>query len=54
MDGKAKSRWLGTSPFDNKRTIALRANALQAYEGKSSELIPPGPRSRVGTEYRNT
>ena len=24
-------------------------NALQAYEGKSSDLIPPGPRSRVGT-----
>ena len=49
MDGKAEHRWLGTSPCDNERTIALRANALRAYEGKSSELIPPGPRSRVGT-----
>ena len=29
--------------------IALGTNALRAYEGKSSELIPPGPRSRVGT-----
>ena len=49
MDGKAEGRWLGTSTCDNERTIALRTNALQAYEGKSSELIPPGPRSRVGT-----
>ena len=45
MDGKAKHRWLGISPCDNERTIALRKNALRAYEGKSSELIPPGPRS---------
>ena len=49
MDGKAERRWLGTCPCDNERTIALRKNALRAYEGKSSELIPPGPRSRVGT-----
>ena len=49
MGGKAEPRWLGTSPCDSKRIIALRANALRAYEGKSSELIPPGPRSRVGT-----
>ena len=49
MDAKAKGRWLGTSPCDNEITIALRTNALRAYEGKSSELIPPGPRSRVGT-----
>ena len=49
MDGKAERRWLGTSPCDNERTIALRANAIRAYEGKASELIPPGPRSRVGT-----
>ena len=56
MDGKAERRWLGTSPCDNERTIALRKNALRAYEGKSSELIPPGPRSRVGTvasQYSN-
>ena len=49
MNGKADGRWLGTSPCDNERTTALRKNALPAYEGKSSELIPPGPRSRVGT-----
>ena len=49
MDGKAERRWLGTSPCDNERAIALRTNALGAYEGKSSELIPPGPRSRVAT-----
>ena len=49
MDGKAERRWLGTSPCDNERTIALRTNVLRAYEGKPSELIPPGPRSRVGT-----
>ena len=53
MDGKAERRWLGTSPCDNERTIALRENALRAYEGKSSELIPPGPRSRVGTIQLN-
>ena len=47
MDGKAERRWLGTSPCDNERTIALRKNALRAYKGKSSELIPPGPRARV-------
>ena len=47
-------RWLGTSPCDNERnTIALRTNALRAYEGKSSELIPPGARSRVGTVQLN-
>ena len=51
MDGKAERRWLGTSPCDNERTIALGENALRAYEGKSSELIPQGPRSRVGTLY---
>ena len=34
MDGKDERRWLGTSPSDNKRTIALRENALRAYEGK--------------------
>ena len=49
MDGKAERRWLGTSPCDNERAITLRKNALRACEGKSSELIPPGPRSRVGT-----
>ena len=49
MDGKAERRWLDTSPCDNERTIALKKNALRAYEGKSSELISPGPRSRVGT-----
>ena len=49
MDGKAERRWLDTPPCDNERTIALRKNALGAYEENSSELIPPGPRSRVGT-----
>ena len=49
MDGKAEGRWLGTSPCDSKRTIALRTNELRAYEGKPSNLIPPSPLSRVGT-----
>ena len=39
---KAERQWLGTCPCDNERTIVLRKNALRAYEGKSSELIPPG------------
>ena len=50
MNGKAEGRWLGNSPCDNERTIALRKNALRAYEGKSSALIPPGPWSRIGTD----
>ena len=54
MDGKAEGRWLGTYLCDNKRAIALRENALRVYEGKSSELIPPGPRSRVGTSYSSS
>ena len=54
MDGKAERRWLGASPCDNERTIALRTNALRAYEGKSPKLIPPGPRSRVGTYVKKT
>ena len=49
IDGKAERRCLGTSPCDNEITIELRTNALRAYQEKSSELIPPGPRSRVGT-----
>ena len=49
MNGKAEGRWLGISPRDLKRTITLRANALHAYDGKRSELLQPGPRSRVGT-----
>ena len=49
MNGKAERRWLGTSLCDNERTIALRKNALRAYDGKSPDLIPPGPRSRVST-----
>lgn len=48
MDGKAEGRWFGTSPCDNEITNAFRTNALRAYEGKSSEPIPPGPRSRIG------
>ena len=30
-----------------ERTIALWIHARRAYEGKSSELILPGPQSRV-------
>ena len=38
-------------PCDDERTIALLwTNALRAYEGKSSELIPPGPRSRESVQ----
>ena len=57
MDGKAERRWLGTVPCDNERTIALRKNALRAYEEKFSELMPPGPWLRVGTvgiDYYNS
>ena len=53
MNGKAECRRLGTSPCDNDIHIALRTNVLLAYEGKSSELIPPGPRSRVGSIQLN-
>ena len=49
MYGQAEGRWLGTSTCDNEIIIALRTNAFLAYEGKPSALIPPGPRSRVGT-----
>ena len=49
MDGKAKRRWLWTSPCDNEQAIALRKNRLRAYEGNSSELVPPSPWSRVST-----
>ena len=41
MDGKVHGRQHDTSPCDNERTIALWTNALQAYEGKSLELIGP-------------
>ena len=51
MDRKAERRWLGSSPCDNEQTIALRKNALRAYEEMSSELIPPGTRLRVGTQH---
>ena len=30
---------------------ALWTNALRAYEGKSSELISPGPRSRESVQW---
>ena len=51
-EGRTPMAW--HSRCDNERTIiALRTNALRAYEGKSSELIPPGPRSRVGTIQLN-
>ena len=49
IDRKTERRWLGTPPCD----IPLRKTAIRAYEGKSSELIPPGPRSRVGTIQLN-
>ena len=35
----------------NEQRIALRTNALRAYEGKSSELIPSGPRSRESVQF---
>ena len=54
MNGKAEGRWLGTSSCDIELTIALRTYALRAYDGKSSDLIPPGPRSRVGTRVMAT
>ena len=49
MDGKAEGRWLATSPCIYKISITRRTNAIRAYEEKSSELTPPGPRSRVDT-----
>ena len=53
MDGKAEHWWLGICRVMTNIIIALRTNALRAYEEKSSELIPPGPRSRVGTIQLN-
>ena len=53
MGWKAEGRWRGTSPCDSERIIALRTCALRVYEGKSSELIPPGPRLRIGTTHLN-
>jgi len=53
MDGKAEGRWLRTSPCDNERVIVLNTYVLRAYGGKSSERIPPGPRSRVETIQSN-
>ena len=50
-NGKVHGRWHGASPCDNERTIALWTNALRAYEGKSSGLIPPGPRSRESVQF---
>ena len=44
MDGKAEHWWLGICRVMTNIIIALRTNALRAYEEKSSELIPPGPR----------
>ena len=38
-------------PRVNERAIASRKNVLRAFEGMSSELIPPVPRSRVGTNH---
>ena len=49
MDGEVEGRLLGTSPYDNEITVESGKNALRAYERKSLELIPPGPRPRVGT-----
>ena len=51
MNEKAEGRWLGSSPCDNEITIALRTDALRAYEGKSSELIPTGP--AVASRYNS-
>ena len=50
-NGKVYGRWHGTSPCDDERTIALWTNAPRAYEGKSSGLIPPGPRSRESVQF---
>ena len=49
MDGDVFGRSNSITPCDIERTIALLMNALRAYERKSSELIPPGHRSRGGT-----
>ena len=38
MERHHEGRWLGTSPCDNERSIALRTNALRANE-RSSALI---------------
>ena len=51
MDGKAERRWLGTYSCDNERTIAWRTNALRAYKGMSSELIPTRP--AVASRYNS-
>ena len=50
MDRDDEGIWLGTFPCDYESTIALRTNALRAYEEKPSAMILPGPRSRLGTQ----
>ena len=52
MDGMVHGRWHGASPCGNERIIALWTNVLRAYEGKSSGLIPPGPRSRESVNFQ--
>ena len=51
MDAKLYGPWYGTSPCDNEPAIALLINALRAYDGKPSELIPPGPRSCESAQF---
>lgn len=53
MDGKVHDRCHGISLCGHERTLALWIYALRAYEGKTSQLIPWGPTSKVGTTRLN-
>ena len=53
MDGKVHDRCHGISLCGHERTLALWIYALRAYEGKTSQLIPWGSTSKVGTTRLN-
>ena len=53
-NGNILGRWHGPFPRDNEQIVASWTNALRAYEGKSSELAPPGPRSREPVQWHGT
>ena len=50
-NGKVHGRRHDTSPRDGEWSVALWTNAFRAFEGKSSEVIPPGPQSRESVHW---
>lgn len=49
--GKVYGRWHGACPCDNDQNSAMWTNGFRAYEGKSSELMPPGQRSGESVQF---